>query len=64
MNLLLDTHVLLWAAGHPERLTADAHALLLDPGSELYFSTVSRLLRKEAPNTADLGKWPDLFDRL
>ena len=41
MNLLLDTHVLLWAAGQPERLTADAQALLLDPGSQLYFSTVS-----------------------
>lgn len=41
MNLLLDTHVLLWAAGQPERLPSDVHALLLDPGSELYFSPVN-----------------------
>lgn len=41
MNLLLDTHVLLWAAGQPDRLTATASALLLDPGNQLYFSSVS-----------------------
>lgn len=41
MNLLLDTHVLLWAAGQPDRLTANASALLLDPGNQLYFSPIS-----------------------
>jgi len=41
LNLLLDTHVLLWAAGQPERLAADTRTLLLNPGSQLYFSTVS-----------------------
>jgi PIN domain nuclease of toxin-antitoxin system len=39
--LLLDTHLLLWAAGTPERLSAKAHALLQDTGNELAFSTAS-----------------------
>ena len=38
MKLLLDTHVLLWAAGSPERLSAKAQALLEDPQNELLFS--------------------------
>ena len=41
MNLLLDTHVLLWAASEPGRLSARARALLLDPGNQLMFSAAS-----------------------
>ncbi|WP_295437142.1 type II toxin-antitoxin system VapC family toxin [uncultured Thiodictyon sp.] len=41
MNLLLDTHLLLWAAGHPDRLSAVATTLLLDPSHELLFSAAS-----------------------
>jgi PIN domain nuclease of toxin-antitoxin system len=41
MKLLLDTHVLLWAAGQPDRLPAAARALLDDPGNELMFSAAS-----------------------
>lgn len=41
MSFLLDTHILLWAAGMPERLPADARALIEDPSSELYFSAAS-----------------------
>lgn len=41
MNLLLDTHVLLWAAGQPERLSAPVRELLLDPMRTLYFSSAS-----------------------
>jgi len=41
MKLLLDTHLLLWAAGHPERLSDAARALLDDPHSELLFSSAS-----------------------
>ena len=41
MKLLLDTHVLLWAAGNPDRLSADAQALLNDPETEPYFSVAS-----------------------
>ncbi|HEY8288158.1 MAG TPA: type II toxin-antitoxin system VapC family toxin, partial [Acetobacteraceae bacterium] len=41
MNLLLDTHVLLWAVARPERLSGTARALLEDTGNELLFSAAS-----------------------
>lgn len=41
MKLLLDTHVLLWAAGQPEQLSAAARALLEDPQNEPLFSSAS-----------------------
>jgi len=39
--LLLDTHLLLWAAGAPERLSAEARSFLEDSGNELVFSAAS-----------------------
>lgn len=41
MNLLLDTHVLLWAASGSRRLPTDARALIEDPENELVFSAAS-----------------------
>ena len=41
MKLLLDTHILLWAAGAPERLSPAARDLIEDPGNALVFSVVS-----------------------
>ena len=41
MKLLLDTQILLWAAGHPKRLSTAARKLLDDPRNELLFSAVS-----------------------
>lgn len=41
MNFLLDTHVLLWAAGQPERLSRKTRSLLNDPANSLLFSAVS-----------------------
>ena len=41
MTLLLDTHLLLWAAGNPGRLSLEAQGLLSDPATELMFSTAS-----------------------
>jgi len=41
MKLLLDTHVLLWAAAGSGRLSADGRRLIEDQQSELYFSVVS-----------------------
>jgi len=38
---LLDTHLLLWAASEPQRLSAKARALLLDPSNQLIFSSAS-----------------------
>jgi len=41
MKLLLDTHLLLWAAGQPERLSASARRLINDKRNELLFSAAS-----------------------
>ncbi len=41
MNLLLDTHLLLWAASEPQRLSAKVRALLLDSSNQLVFSSAS-----------------------
>ena len=41
MKFLLDTHVLLWAAGQAEKLSRKTRALLSDPDNALLFSAVS-----------------------
>ena len=41
MKLLLDTQLLLWAAGQPERLSDAARRLLNSPRNELLFSAAS-----------------------
>lgn len=41
MKLLLDTHLLLWAAGQPDRLSIEARTMLELPDSELFFSVAS-----------------------
>jgi len=41
MKLLLDTHVLLWAAAQPTRLSAAAQRMLNDTANELLFSPAS-----------------------
>jgi len=41
MKLLLDTHVLLWAAGQPDRLSAATLKLIDNPANELLFSAAS-----------------------
>jgi PIN domain nuclease of toxin-antitoxin system len=41
MKLLLDTHLLLWAAGQPERLSKEARDLIDSSDNELFFSAAS-----------------------
>jgi PIN domain nuclease of toxin-antitoxin system len=41
MKLLLDTHVILLAAGEPDRLSHETRALLADVGNKLLFSAAS-----------------------
>jgi PIN domain nuclease of toxin-antitoxin system len=41
MKFLLDTHLLLWAAGQPERLSKPARELIENPDNALYFSAAS-----------------------
>lgn len=41
MKLLLDTHLLLWAAGQPDRLSAEARGLIESWDHEIVFSAAS-----------------------
>ena len=41
MKLLLDTHVLLWAAAEPDRLTVSVREMLSDVENDLLFSAAS-----------------------
>ena len=41
MNLLLDTHILIWALSEDARLSDRAKELILDPDNVIYYSAVS-----------------------
>ena len=41
MKLLLDTHLLLWAANEPERLSKNVRALIEDRENDILFSAAS-----------------------
>ena len=41
MKLLLDTHILIWAAAEPKRLRAKTRLMLEDPANDLAFSVAS-----------------------
>jgi len=41
MKLLLDTHIILWAAGQPDKLSESARNMLIDTRNSLFFSAAS-----------------------
>lgn len=41
MNFLLDTHVFLWLAACPEKLSSKVEKIILNSGNSLFFSIVS-----------------------
>ena len=43
MNILVDTHIAVWAITDDPRLSKKARDLILDPGNNIYYSTVSTL---------------------
>ncbi len=53
VNLLLDTHVLLWALASPRRLPLRASAAIRDPANRVFFSAASTW---EIAIKASLGK--------
>ena len=65
MRLLLDTHLLLWAAGQPGRLSAKARGLVNDAGNELMFSAASlwEIVIKRGLGRDDFQVDPRLFRR-
>ena len=65
MKLLLDTHVLLWAAGVPERLSSDVRALLESNDTNPVFSAASlwEVAIKSGLGRADFNVDPRLLRR-
>jgi len=63
MRLLLDTHLLVWAMGEPERLPAGCAAMLEDPSNSLVFSVASlwELVIKQALGRPDFNLEPSLL---
>ena len=41
LNILLDTHLLLWSAAEPDKLSEEARLLIMDASNVLYFSAAS-----------------------
>ena len=65
MRMLLDTHLLVWAMGSPERLSAALAAMLQDPASTPVFSVASlwELVIKQALGRPDFRVEPALLRR-
>ena len=59
MNLLLDTHLLLWAVTDDDRLSVKARELIEDDKNQLYFSVVNIW---ETAIKHNLGKQSFLFE--
>jgi PIN domain nuclease of toxin-antitoxin system len=57
VKLLLDTHLLLWAASAPQALSAEARHLIGDPDNDLIFSAASlwEIAIKSALGRADFA---------
>ena len=57
MNILLDTHIAVWAITDDPRLSEKARELILDPDNSIYWSAVSTLevnnKRKSKHNNLD-----------
>jgi PIN domain nuclease of toxin-antitoxin system len=65
VNLLLDTHLLLWAAGHPDRLSTEASRILASVDNTLWFSVGSiwEIVIKRALGRDDFRVDPPRFRR-
>lgn len=65
MKLLLDTHLLLWAAGRPERLPASARTMIEAPANQLVFSAASlwEIAIKQGLGRSDFRADPALLRR-
>jgi PIN domain nuclease of toxin-antitoxin system len=65
MKLLLDTHLLIWTAGNPKKLSKLARELIEDRDNDLAFSAVSiwEIAIKYALEKADFNVDPHLVRR-
>ena len=65
MRLLLDTHLLLWALGDPDKLDAATRDLVEDPANQVLFSAASiwEIAIKAGLGRADFAVRPDAVAR-
>ncbi|MCA1366950.1 type II toxin-antitoxin system VapC family toxin [Bradyrhizobium sp. BRP14] len=65
MNTLLDTHIMLWAAGAPDRLPQAARSVIEDRENALFFSAASlwEIAIKRGLGRADFEADPRLLRR-
>lgn len=65
MKFLLDTHLLLWAAGEPDKLSQAARDLIDTPENELFFSAASvwEVVIKRSLGRDDFQVDPRVFRR-
>lgn len=65
MKLLVDTQLLLWAAGMPDKLSAKARELLEDPQNILFYSVASlwEVVIKNGLGRSDFAVDPHLLRR-
>lgn len=65
MKLLLDTHLLLWAAGEPDKLPQAALSVIQNPDNDLIFSAASlwEVAIKRGLGRADFAVDPRLLRR-
>ena len=63
MSFLLDTHVLLWAAGTPGCLPVEVRRIIEDPSEEMVFSVASvwEVAMKSSVERLDFQIDPRLF---
>ena len=66
MRILPDTHILLWAAGEPEKLPSEARNIIADTNNELFFSAISiwEIAIKRALGRADFQADPHRMRQL
>ena len=66
MRFLLDTHLLLWAAGNPRRLSTDVLTMIEEGRNKLFFSTVSiwETAIKQSRGRAEFQVEPGKFRRM
>ncbi len=62
MRLLLDTHVFLWSAANPEKLSTDARAAIEDAANEVFVSAaVAWEIAIKYPGDLDLPSHPSSY---
>jgi PIN domain nuclease of toxin-antitoxin system len=66
VKILLDTHVLLWAAGQPEKLSESARSFLTVTENELFFSAAGiwEIVTKRGLGREDFKVNPDRLKKM